>query len=244
MALPIRARLTLVFAALTAVVLAVAAVALLLGFRSALTSTVDQGLTARLAALGSDPATGVRTATTDDAFAQYVAPDGSLVTSDGVVGRMLPASSTSDLSGTTFVDRTIRTTEEPVPARLLAAPLPGGGVIVLGADVEDQRDAVARLTAIVAIGGPLVVAAMAGLGWLLAGAALRPVERCARRRARLHERARSSAPVPNTRDELQRLAETLNGMLDRLHDALDRERRFVDEASHELRTRSGCSRRR
>ena len=50
-------------------------------------------------------------------------------------------------------------------------------MIVLGADVEDQRDAVARLTAIVAIGGPLVVAAMAGLGWLLAGAALRPVER-------------------------------------------------------------------
>ncbi len=46
-------------------------------------------------------------------------------------------------------------------------------------------------------------------------------------------------PVPETGDELQRLAETLNGMLDRLHHALDRERRFVDEASHELRTPLG-----
>ena len=240
MSLPIRARLTLVFTGLTAVVLAVAAVALLLGFRSALTATVDQGLTARLAALGSDPAAAVRTAMTDDAFAQYVAPDGSLVTSDGVEGRMLPASSTSDLSGTTFVDRTIRTSEEPVPARLLAAPLPGGGVVVLGADVEDQRDAVARLTAIVAIGGPLVVVAMAGLGWLLAGAALRPVERIREEASAIStSEPDRRLPVPNTGDELQRLVETLNGMLDRLHEALGRERRFVDEASHELRTPLG-----
>jgi signal transduction histidine kinase len=240
MALPIRTRLTLVFTALTAVVLVVAAVALLLGFRSALTSTVDQGLLARLAALGPDPAAAVRTATTDDAFAQYVAPDGSLVTSDGVEGRMLPTSSTSSLSGTTFVDRTIRTTEEPVPARLLAAPRPGGGVVVLGADVEDQRDAVARLTAIVAIGGPLVVAAMAALGWLLAGAALRPVERMREEASAIStSEPDRRLPVPNTGDELQRLAETLNVMLDRLHEALDRERRFVDEASHELRTPIG-----
>jgi signal transduction histidine kinase len=42
--------------------------------------------------------------------------------------------------------------------------------------------------------------------------------------------------VPETGDELQRLAETLNALLDRVHGALDRERRLVDEASHELRT--------
>src|SRR5262245_9248878 len=43
-------------------------------------------------------------------------------------------------------------------------------------------------------------------------------------------------PVPNTDDELARLAETLNAMLGRLEEAIERERRFVDDASHELRT--------
>jgi two-component system, OmpR family, sensor kinase len=42
--------------------------------------------------------------------------------------------------------------------------------------------------------------------------------------------------VPDTGDELTRLADTLNAMLGRLQEALDREHRFVDEASHELRT--------
>jgi signal transduction histidine kinase len=46
-------------------------------------------------------------------------------------------------------------------------------------------------------------------------------------------------PAPDTGDELQRLTETLNGMLDRVHEALERERRLVDEASHELRTPLG-----
>jgi signal transduction histidine kinase len=42
--------------------------------------------------------------------------------------------------------------------------------------------------------------------------------------------------VPDTGDELGRLADTLNAMLGRLQEALEREQRFVDEASHELRT--------
>jgi two-component system, OmpR family, sensor kinase len=239
MRLPIRTRLTLLFTGLTAVVLAIAAAALLLGFRATLASTVDQGLQARLASIRADPTAAVETAT-DDSFAQYVAPDGTLVTSTGLIGHLLPAAVTDDLAGVQFFDRTVRTAEEPVPARILAAPLPDGGVVVLAADVEDQREAVARLTAIVAIGGPLVLASMAGLGWVLAGAALRPVERLRAEAATIQsvEPARR-LPVPDTGDELERLAETLNGMLDRLHEALDRERRFVDEASHELRTPLG-----
>ena len=240
MSLPIRTRLTIVFAALTAIVLGIAAVALLLGFRATLVNTVDQGLLARFAALGSDPAAAVRSATTDDAFAQSVGADDTVVSSEGVVGRLLPAAITDGLTGTAFFDRTIRTTEEPVAVRILAAPGSGGGVVILAADVEDQREAVARLTTFVAIGGPLLVAAIAGLGWVLAGAALRPVERMREEASAIStsEPDRRLA-VPETGDELQRLAETLNAMLDRLHEALDRERRFVDEASHELRTPLG-----
>jgi signal transduction histidine kinase len=81
---------------------------------------------------------------------------------------------------------------------------------------------------------------MAGLGWMLAGAALRPVERLREEASAISSSEPDRRlPIPDTGDELQRLAETLNGMLDRLHEALDRERRFVDEASHELRTPLG-----
>src|SRR5262245_57556518 len=114
MRLPIRTRLTLLFTALTAVVLGIAAVALLLGFRATLVNTVDQGLLARLAALGPDPAGAVRSATTDDAFAQSIGSNGTVVSSEGVVGRMLPSSITDDLTAAAFFDRTIGTTEEPV----------------------------------------------------------------------------------------------------------------------------------
>ena len=85
--------------------------------------------------------------------------------------------------------------------------------------------------------GSAALLVTAGAGWLLAGAALRPVEHMRR------EAAASTAsdplrrlPVPRTGDELARLATTLNAMLDRLQEAHERERRFVDDASHELRT--------
>jgi signal transduction histidine kinase len=93
---------------------------------------------------------------------------------------------------------------------------------------------------LVAIGGPILVLGLTALGWVLAGASLRPVERLRSEAASISlAEPDRRLPVPDTGDELQRLAETLNGLLDRLHEALDRDRRFVDEASHELRTPLG-----
>jgi signal transduction histidine kinase len=83
-----------------------------------------------------------------------------------------------------------------------------------------------------------VLVPAAGLGgWLLAGRALRPVGKIteAARRAsetRLHERLALAGP----RDEVTELADTFDGMLDRLEHAFDAQRRFVANASHELRT--------
>lgn len=77
-----------------------------------------------------------------------------------------------------------------------------------------------------------------GVGaYLLAGAALRPVERMRARAATIT--ASDSArrlPVPATADEIARLGATSNDLLDRLHAVLRRERQFVADASHELRT--------
>jgi two-component system, OmpR family, sensor kinase len=75
------------------------------------------------------------------------------------------------------------------------------------------------------------------LGYALAAAALRPVE--AMRKRAEHVSLRRDAerlPLPEAHDEIRRLGETLNEMLDRLRRSFERERRFVADASHELRT--------
>jgi len=76
-----------------------------------------------------------------------------------------------------------------------------------------------------------------GFGWLLAGRALQPLQRItatARRVAdrSLHERIALEGP----NDEIKELADTFDGMLERLDQAFDSQRRFVANASHELRT--------
>lgn len=239
--MPIRTRLTLVSAGMMLVVLAVAAAALLIAFRAELARTVDEGLRSRASSMLADPMASVAAVSGDEeAFAQYVDQDGTIVTSPGLRGSLLPAATLGELDDATFLDRTVLTSSETVPARLLAVPAAEGSVLVVGVDVEDQREAVARLAAVVAVGGPVLLLATTAVGWILAGAALRPVERLRSEAAAISvsEPARR-LPEPGTGDELERLTGTLNGMLDRLHASLERERRFVDEASHELRTPLG-----
>jgi two-component system OmpR family sensor kinase len=238
MRLPIRTRLTLLFGGLAAVVLAAAAAALLVGFRTASAATVDEGLHARFESLSADPAETIGSLPpSDEEFAQFVSADGSLVTTEGPAERLLPASVTGSLEAPRTFERWISTPEELVPARILAGRLGEGGILIVGVDVEDQQEAFIRLATMVAIGGPILLLVMAGLGWILAGSALRPMEHLREEAAAFSTIEPSRRlPVPDTGDELQRLAQTLNAMLDRLHEALDRERRFLDEASHELRT--------
>jgi signal transduction histidine kinase len=97
--------------------------------------------------------------------------------------------------------------------------------------------ALARLNAqyALALGGTALVAA--ALGYVVAGRALAPLRRVtglARRvtQERMNERIAMTGPV----DELRELADTVDGMLDRLAEAFEGQRRFVANASHELRT--------
>jgi signal transduction histidine kinase len=73
-------------------------------------------------------------------------------------------------------------------------------------------------------------------GYALAAGALRPVETLRRRAETITAGEASSLPLPHARDEISRLAVTLNDMLARLQAAVEHERRFVADASHELRT--------
>jgi heavy metal sensor kinase len=97
--------------------------------------------------------------------------------------------------------------------------------------------ALARLRAVLAAGSLLGVAAALVGGWLLSGAVLHPVDRLTRTARSisagvLDQRLRLQGPD----DELHRLADAFDEMLDRLQQAFDRERQFTADAAHELRT--------
>src|SRR6266511_988021 len=126
------------------------------------------------------------------------------------------------------------------PSLLLAVPVNSSGhhlFLIAGATLGDRNDALHQLFVALAIGGPLALIAMSAAGWLMVGGALRPIERL-RQEAQAVSASEPDRrlPVPDTGDELARLGTTLNAMLDRLQQALEREHRFVDDASHELKT--------
>jgi signal transduction histidine kinase len=119
---------------------------------------------------------------------------------------------------------------------LLAAPT-RSGVAVVGASLEDRDDALSSLDALLALGLPMALLLSSLAGYLVAGSALRPIERLRARAEALGAQDLSQRlPVSEAEDEVRRLAETLNGMLGRLEEAFVRERVFVADASHELRT--------
>jgi signal transduction histidine kinase len=128
----------------------------------------------------------------------------------------------------------------PDRTRVLAAPATRDGapvVVAVGARTVVSDVAVERAELALLLGGPVAVL-LAGIGaWLLAGAALRPVERMRREAAEISDRDLDRRlGVPATHDEVAALGTTINALLARLQEALHRERAFVADAGHELRT--------
>jgi signal transduction histidine kinase len=110
-------------------------------------------------------------------------------------------------------------------------------VVVVASSVETQRETVTTVTEYLLVGFPVLLVVVGVAGWFLAGQALGPVERIRKRvqgigAGDLDERV----PVPETQDEIAKLAATMNEMLDRLQAGQATQRRFVADASHELRS--------
>lgn len=249
--IPIRLRLTLAFALVMAVVLA--ATGLFVYVR--LASTLDQALNAALLARAGDVAAlvrqsdqglsqggEIRLAERGESFAQVIDAHGRVIDTTPQLGRR-PLLTSAQLAQarheTAFFDAHLRA---PVDSRsrLLATSLIAQDqrlVVVVGTSLEPRAEALSSLLGQMLIGGPaaLLLAALAGYG--LAAAALRPVESM-RARATSISGSDSGArlPLSPARDEIRRLGETLNAMLERLDSTIRRERRFVTDASHELRT--------
>jgi two-component system OmpR family sensor kinase len=112
-----------------------------------------------------------------------------------------------------------------------------GLFVVVGSSMADVSHTLASLRLLLMTAGPAALALACLAAWLLAGAALRPVEHMRREADAISVSGPGRRlPVPGTNDEVARLGHTLNSLLDRLQDAADREQRLLDDASHELRT--------
>jgi signal transduction histidine kinase len=143
----------------------------------------------------------------------------------------------------------IYVTERTLPPRLgeseeqyliMALPVqtPQGLVVVYGAAaLAEVNEALAWLYILIFLGIPLVLFIVAGTTWAVVGFALRPVERIRTEMAEITGQDLSRrVPVPNTGDEISSLAATTNDTLDRLQRSAETQRRFVADASHELRS--------
>ena len=246
--LPIRVRLALVFALAMAIVLAGAGWFAYSRVSSDLSRALDQDLRGRgqdLSALVADGGTVQSTEGSlienGESFAEVVDAQGRVLDATRPIAHNLLTESELDsaLSGPLFTNRpSVPGLDEP--ARLLALPATRGGehvVLVVGATRENRAETLSSLRASFLIGGPIALVLAALGGYLLAGAALRPIESMRRRAADISATSLDERlPVPPADDEVSRLGETLNAMLARLEDGLERERRFVADASHELRT--------
>jgi signal transduction histidine kinase len=110
--------------------------------------------------------------------------------------------------------------------------------VYAGASLAAQQDAVRTASGVMLIGLPLLLAVVASVTWLVTRRALRPVEDIRREMAEItaSEDLSRRVPEPGTHDEIARLARTTNETLAALETSVERQRRFVADASHELRS--------
>jgi heavy metal sensor kinase len=247
---PIRLRLAALFALGAGLVIAVCGLLFVWQLGRGLATSTDNGLRARAVAIvpdlgqppstttiGSTPTAG--TGDLGDNLYQVIDRSGRVVQrSNEVDSTPLVDTATLERARSAAVFSTVGPEEHQ--KRVLAVPVTfeeQPSVLLVATSTETNENAVERVRNIFVLAAGPLVALAAVAAWLLAGAALRPVEHLRRQVAQLSEEDLSDGvEVPGTHDELAQLAVTMNDLLGRVRRARVRERGFVAEAGHELRT--------
>lgn len=235
----VRVRTTVGATAVVGLALVVGGVLLVFVLRRDLTSAVDSAAELRaedvVVALeaGRDPAEVLAGDDEDETLVQVVEDGRVVAASDEASGLPPLAVDETDPQDVTVPD-------EDDPYRVVAEDADVGErsvVVVVARSAETVSEGVAAVTGTLAVGLPVLLALVAITAWTVTGRALRPVEEIRREVDAIGDRALNRrVPEPGGRDEIARLATTMNAMLARLEAARDRNRRFVSDASHELRS--------
>ncbi len=257
--MPIRWRLTLFNALIIGAILLALGLSLFFLLREALHSGVEDTVRSRAVAAARIVESGENPLNDEEDVAQLTA-DGVFIIVRDARGRVLDKTSNFSTQGE------IR---DPVWERALASGNSEGGTAELSSEATDYvyavpirppggptrvveagksydsvEDALEAFTTVLVVGGLLAFLLSVGGAYLLARAALSPVEAVVSSARQMTEGDLSQRlPVAHPKDEIGRLTTTINGLLARLEAAfarrdetLSRQRRFAADASHELRT--------
>jgi signal transduction histidine kinase len=239
----LRARLTLLATALFSAAVITGAVLLLYVQRSALTRVLDQSAnktaneTVRLLKEGKVP--GPLPPTSGGVTAvQVVGKDDVVITATPGADQHVSLITPEQLAAVRDGERpTVPSPTSDAQLRIFGRNL-GSRTIIVATDVTRVDDSVRILTRAALIGGPLAVLLMAFASYGVVALTLRPVAALRHGAADITAAglAEQRLPVPDAKDEIHRLAVTLNAMLDRIDSATSRQRTFVGDAAHELRS--------
>ncbi|SER31804.1 Signal transduction histidine kinase [Streptomyces sp. yr375] len=253
----VRARATLGAVLVVAVALLAAGTAVLLSLRSNLTDQAGGQAERSARAVAAQLAVGTPYADLsslddDERPVQIVDAEGTPVAAGEDLERIGPATVAGDSGAdlepgeidddTRFVDGTATVDGDTADYRFAAVevrdPRKGPLTVYAGAPLEAEQSAVRTALTVMLIGFPLLLAVVAGVTWLVTRRALRPVEGIRREMAAITASADLArrVPEPDTHDEVARLARTTNETLAALETSVERQRRFVADASHELRS--------
>jgi two-component system OmpR family sensor kinase len=245
--MPIRIRLAGAVAVVTVLLVTVGGILFLRSFQHGLETSLDPGLHAQARALAHDLQANpmgvdlLRTTAgfaTNDAVAQVLDPSGRVVANTREAGAA-PVLEVPIAHPATAITARASIGREREPYRVLAQPVSADDrrVVVVATSLEPTDAAVDRVRDALLLGGALAVVGTTLGAWVLAAAALRPVERMRRDAADISEHDRAARlNVPSTRDEIAALGTTMNQLLARLQGALNSQREFIADAGHELRT--------
>ncbi len=245
----VRGQSTALAAAVVAVAMIMGSLLLLLLYRNQLTATLDQSLLqqvqdrANLIDQGSDPQQLVTLLDDEEALVWIGTPGGQTVAAS-VALQPVDSPVPKTIGGIDVVELLVieaghgRNETELSTLRLASAGADGGKlVVVAGAETETVDEAVTALGRLLLIGLPPLLALVAALTWMTTGRALQPVEGIRSRAAEISgTNLGGRVNVPDSRDEIQDLAVTVNAMLDRIEAHDYSLRQFTADASHELKS--------
>ena len=237
----VRLRITVVATVAVAVVLIGASFALVTVQRRSLIEQLDESLAADIDQLllvveqsdvGDQPEL-LAPVGDDDAVAQVVTLDGRVVAATANAGDRPPIGAVPSAEAASTIDGL-----DDEPMRLVSRRDDERGLVVhVASPLDDIDESIDELRLTLATAIPVVTLALAVVVFVLVGRTLRPVELIRSEAAAIGPTELDRrVPQPPGRDEITRLAATMNAMLDRLEVASRRQQEFVADASHELRT--------
>lgn len=161
----------------------------------------------------------------------------TIVTVVDETGRVVAASEDADAGALPDTDDASTAVYDDEPVLVVRQELDDGGALLLAVSVEDDQETLGTVALLLAVAVPLVAALVAVITWWVVGRALRPVSQITAEVDDITaDRLDRRVEVPASGDEIAALAATMNRMLDRLDAAATAQRRFISDASHELRS--------